>query len=55
MLQPVKVMLARWPVLYPKITDVGEQEDDGPGEADSVRRGVIPSWKARTCSAPSGR
>ena len=41
MLQPVKVMLARWPVLYPEITDVGEQEDDGPGEADSVRREVI--------------
>ena len=40
MVQPLETMLARWPLLYPEITDAGEQ-DNRPGETDRIRQEVV--------------
>ena len=55
--QPIEAMLARWPFLYPEITDASEQNATTPtmmppGSGDKSSRR---SWKARTSYTPSKR
>ena len=41
MLQPLEVILDKWPILYPEISGSGESDGSGPDEAARIREEVV--------------